>query len=61
MTPEALVDQAVKDKLGVLAITDHNPRCHVTHAQPHLDLGFAGGRGRPRNRSTERATSGTLR
>lgn len=41
MTPEAIVDQAVKDGLGVLAITDHNSTLNTRRAIEHA-LTYAG-------------------
>jgi|SRR5271157_4806596 len=42
MTPEAIVDSAVRQGLSVIAITDHNSDANVQKAIEYADLNYAG-------------------
>jgi len=42
MTPEAVVDSAVRQKLGVMAITDHNNNMNVQRALDHAQQHYVG-------------------
>ncbi len=42
MTPEAIVDSAVRQRLGVIAITDHNSNANVQRAVEYAALNYSG-------------------
>jgi hypothetical protein len=42
MTPEAIVDSAVRQGLGVIAITDHNSNANVQRALVHAEKNYPG-------------------
>lgn len=42
MTPEAIVDSAVRQRLKVIAITDHNSYSNVQRAIDHAQSNYAG-------------------
>ena len=42
VTPEAIVDSAVRQKLSVIAITDHNNNVNVQRAIDHVQNYYAG-------------------